>query len=189
VVGGGPSVADFDVAKLKGYRTIAVNMAYLLSDRFDAMFYGDARWYVNYGKKLTDFPGLKITNHESDSGIPGLLVIKRKNIPGISNNPEVLNWNMSSGATAIGLAAQMGAGKIILVGFDMRSVGTQNNFHDIYPRETPHPYNRFLSVFPIIANDLKRMNIECINATPFTDGEPLSALPDFPRIPIDEAFV
>jgi hypothetical protein len=188
IIGGGPSVAGFDVGKLKGYRVVAVNMAYQLSDKFEAMFYGDRYWYLQYGNKLTDFPGLKITNCEADLGKPAIQVVKRKNEFGISKNPEFMNWNLSSGATAIGLAAQLGAGKIILLGFDMCEVNGENNFHDIYPEDTAHPYHRFKVPFPIIAEHLKAMNIECINATPFIDGKPLSTLEDFLRIPIEEAL-
>jgi len=92
-------------------------------------------------------------------------------------------WNISGGACAIGLAYHFGVKRIVLLGFDMRKVDGKANWHDDYVVPKPfrfNPYSRFLSVFPGIAKDLKRLNVECVNATPG------SALTVFPIVKLED---
>jgi len=44
ILGGGPSLKDVDMSRLKGHRVIAVNNAFKLADWIDVMFFGDPRW-------------------------------------------------------------------------------------------------------------------------------------------------
>lgn len=186
ILGGGPSLQDVDVEQLRGQRIIAVNNSYKLGDWFDAMFFGDCRWFNDFGSGLLDFAGLKITTCEQHLDKPGILVVKRKNAPyGLSRDPSVVFWNLSSGACAIGLAAHFGVQRIVLLGFDMRPSNGRHNWHDDYvPRRNPrfNPYPRFLRPFSNIAEDLKKMNIECFNAT---EG---SALDVFPSIQLESVL-
>lgn len=156
---------------------IAVNCAYKLG-QFEAMFYGDRHWLREHGRGLLDFGGLKVTIIKDHIGTPGIKVVMRDNKNyGVSTDPAVLRWNHNSGGCAINLAVLLGAGRIILLGFDMRKIGPRYNYHNEYPRprkKNHDPYPRFLKTFPDIARDLKQLGIECINATP---GSALTAFP------------
>jgi hypothetical protein len=189
ILGGGPSLAKINVDSLQGKgRVIAVNCAYRLGNWFEAMFYGDRYWLHQHGKDLDKFPGLKITanqDYPSDAWIEslGIKVIKRDLMAnGISEDPALISWNQSSGACAINLAVLLGAGKIVLLGFDMKRVEGRTNYHDEYP---PYgtafdPFYKFLPAFDKIAEDLEILGIECLNATPD------SAIKAFPIIDIGD---
>ena len=120
-----------------------------------------------------DFPGLKVTTCEQHVNKKWLKVIKKNNTPsGLSFDPRVLRWNLSSGAAAINLAVLFGAKRIVLLGFDMKKVEVdgkeRENWHDDYernPNPKRNPYQRFLAPFPGIAESAKRHHIQIVNAT------------------------
>ncbi len=180
ILGGGPSLKNIDVSRLRGHRVIAVNNAYQLGDFIDVMFFGDCRWFHLHKKQLLSFAGLKLTTCEQHVKYPGIKVVRRKtNINGLSNNPGLLAWNLSSGACAINVATLLGVKRIVLLGFDMQKIDGHSNWHkDHGTSNNPkhNPYRKFMSRFAQIAKSLQSMNVECINATPG------SALTEFPIV-------
>ena len=178
ILGGGPSLSLVSLERLHDRRVIAVNNAYQLGDWIDVMLYGDCRWLKWHEKALLDFPGLKVTSCNSHKDKPGIKAVKRHTLPfGITREPDRLNWNLSSGACAIGLAVRFGVKKIVLLGFDMRIVDDKTNWHKEHQDgRKKNPYERFLKPFPMIARDLEQLGVECVNATPG------SALESFPIV-------
>lgn len=186
ILGGGPSLKALDINRLKGRRTIAVNNAYKLADWIDVLFFGDCRWLGAHREALLHWAGLKVTTCERHIGKPGLKVIKKLNrIIGLSSDPGVVAWNLSSGACAINLAVHFGVKRMVLLGFDMQKVDGKTNWHDDYPapiNPRHNPYPRFMGKFPAIAEALKRRKIECINACPD------SALEVFPKVAMEDVL-
>jgi hypothetical protein len=186
ILGGGPSLKSLDINRLQGKRIIAVNQAYKLASWIPVMFFGDCRWLLANRKALLHFPGLKITTCEQHCKEPGIKVIKRRNNPpGISYDAGCVVWNLSSGACAINLAVLFGVKRIVLLGFDMRIVDNEHNWHSDYQRKKNskhNPYSRFMRTFPAIADGLSKKHIECVNATPD------SALNTFPHVKLEEVL-
>lgn len=169
MLGGGPSLKSVDVDRLRGSRVIAVNNAYKLGDWIDVLFYGDCHWLQPNKHAMQNWPGLKVTVCEGHAGKLDIKVLSRRRaMQGLSTQPGTLTWNLSSGACAINLAFLFGVKRIVLLGFDMRKVDGEPNWHHDYgPRSPNHdPYKRFLRPFPAIAEALKRHHVEVVNATP-----------------------
>lgn len=208
VIGGGPSILrQFDVPQnviqsvytgqsqpsvyspylkpLHDKHIIAVNMAYKLGTWIDIMFFGDPSFWRRFSKELLLFKGLRVTCASSLLNEGGVKSVKRgrakgKRPFGISTDPSTICWNNNSGASAINLAVLLGAGRIILLGFDMALDAQKNqHWHKIYsskPTAGPSTFRKHLQGFPAISADLKALGIECINANPE------SAIVDFPRV-------
>lgn len=169
ILGGGPSLKAVDVSRLEGRHVIVVNNAYQLAPWADVLFFGDCRWYLWHKDGINGFQGLKVTCCEEHVDKPGVKVLKRRNAPfGISSNPYELFWNLSSGATAVNLAAHFGVRRIVLLGFDMRLVDDRHNWHKDHQitRAGHDPYKRFLIPWPTIAKHALERKIEIVNATP-----------------------
>jgi hypothetical protein len=168
ILGGGPSLPVNKIDRLFGHNVIVVNNSYRLALWADALFFGDNRWLNQHGQDLDKFKGLIVTTAPEHRDTPKIHVIYRRNRPpGISEDPLWIAWNRSSGACAINLAYLMGARRIVLLGFDMKAINGARNFHDDYSKAMREPpYQAFLSVFPAIAADCKRLGVEVINATP-----------------------
>jgi len=191
ILGGGPSLKLIDVNRLRHSRVIAINNAYELGNWIDVLFFGDQRWFAGYRDLLGGFGGLKVTRYEGHAREPGVLSVAYKSDRyGICTDPASVCWNLNSGACAINLAVHFGVKKIVLLGFDMRRVGTERNWHSKHANErSDGTYESYLTVFPDIRHDLDALGVECVNATPgsaltaFPIVDPDSALPRSEDIP------
>lgn len=200
IIGGGPSVNKTDLSLIHDRRVIAVNNAYgdpvhSASGRLiryvprlwvDVVFYGDCGWLPIHREWLREFPGLRVTcciRHQGQE--PWVKCMERRNHPqGIITSPGMIAWNLSSGGAAVNLAVHLGVRRIVLIGYDMRKVDGEKNWHRDHKNQNPRqdPFVRFLRPFPEIARDLTRLGIECLNATPE------SALTVFPIVTLEEAL-
>lgn len=217
ILGGGPSVAkQFGIpdevvdsvikgtspasvyspymSALHNKHVIGINVAYLLGDWIDMIFFGDIGFFLKHQQGLAKFPGLKVSCHPQMEKYDWVKHTPRDgNHPrGISDNPKMASWNGNSGAAAISIAANAGAKRILLLGFDMKLDENKNqHWHDCYgkvaarktrdPRKPNHlPFDRHLRGFSEIARDAKRRDIEILNVCPD------SAIKEFPKYTLKE---
>ena len=178
VNGKSPSVYSPYMSSIHDKHVIGINVAYLIGDWIDMMFFGDGTFLLNYRDRLAKFPGIKISCHPSVTRYDWIKYLERDtgHVKGISSDPGSVSWNGNSGAAAISIAANTGAKRIILLGFDMKLDKEKNkHWHDIYHQRegllNPNkrqvlPFARHLIGFPEIAKDAKRRGIEIINACP-----------------------
>jgi len=216
ILGGGPSVfTQFDIPKevvtnvlngtsppsvyspymqpLHTKHVIGINVAYLIGDWIDMVFFGDGGFFLSHRLRLAQFPGLKVTCHTGANKDSWVKFLGRdgRHPRGISTAPNLVSWNGNSGAAAISIAAWSGAKRIILLGFDMKlSVDNRQHWHDLYGRGVRDPTNdrqrrklpfdRHLRGFEDIARDAKNWGIEIINASPD------SAITQFPKTTVKD---
>lgn len=184
IIGGGPSLKGADLSPLRGRRVIGVNDAYQLGDWVEVCYFGDRDWYQHHAGPLSFFNGMVVTDHPDCVEAPGVLGLQRMN-HGIYDAPQ-LGWLINSGASACNLAYILGAGKIVLVGFDMKKGPEgESNWHPnaINPIQGAELYKKFTVSFKIIRDVI--VNIKGI---PVINANPDSALPYFPKVPLQEAF-
>jgi len=190
---------------------IAINVAFLIGDWMDMIFFGDNKFFLGYREQLAAWPGLKVTCHSGCEKYSWIKFLQRDggHPRGISPNPNMVAWNVNSGSAAISVAANAGAKRIILLGFDM-SVNSSGNqhWHTLYkgtamnesnvplqnprfptralpPREPRQkkpgfPFVRHLAGFPVIAEDARKRGIEIINCSPD------SIISEFPKCNIKD---
>ena len=179
VINGTASVSTYSpyMSYLHDKHVIGVNVAYLIGDWIDLVFFGDSGFFLQNQKELAKFPGLKVSSHPKvrDTSWVKFLPRDSEHPKGISSNPKKVSWNSNSGAAAISIAAHAGANRIILLGFDMKlNAAEDKHWHTLYGhpdkkderRKRKMPFRRHLLGFPEIAKDAKRMGIEIINACP-----------------------
>jgi hypothetical protein len=166
---------------------IGINVAYLLGDWIDLVFFGDNGFFNNHKSRLINFPNLKVSCIPEALEYNWLKHLSRepKKSKGISSNNECVCWNSNSGASAISIAVHAGAKRIYLLGFDMKlNEISQQHWHDLYGRGIINdpkkinklPFTRHLFGFPLIAQDAKKLGVEIINVSPD------SAINCFPKI-------
>ena len=59
IIGGGPSLKNFDFRSLAGSRTIAVNKAMFFYPNADVLYWTDSRFYTWYKNDIDNFKSLK----------------------------------------------------------------------------------------------------------------------------------
>ena len=175
IIGGGPSLKDFDFSRLRGELTIGINRAY---ERFDCtiLFSMDAqylRWILTdkinaqAKTKFGDFKGYRVWTFTEKWDYPqGVYLINTLGGYQISYSMEMgLGTGANSGFSALNLAICLGANPIYLLGFDMKGEnGKQAWWHDGYPNKQPEKvYERFRADFGKIAPELEMKKIRVVN--------------------------
>lgn len=143
ILGGGPSLGDFDVSQLRKRFTIGCNDAYRFgSDIVNVCLYNDPSWWAKHRVRACEcFDGPIIGADEKANGDPRLrwIATETRGIYGLGDNK--IGYNYSTGAMAINLAARFGAKVIILLGFDMTlDSNGKSNWHvnectDVVPEQ------------------------------------------------------
>lgn len=186
ILGGGPSVNDLDVSRLRDQRVIAVNSSFLIAPWADCLAFGDSAWLTWNRAKLHLHTGpFKVTWAGIAATITGLNVhvLGRDRRSALSTDPRLVAGS-NSGHGAVNLAVHFGARRIVLLGFDMKpSKDGQNNWHTYHPRPTPPSrYAVFIAEMERAAPLLEGLGIEVLNCCPD------SALTCFPVVGFDEAL-
>lgn len=166
------------LAFLHDKHVIGINVAYQIGNWIDLVFFGDQSFFFNHLKGLSEFEGLKCSSHHCVEQYPWVKYLPRNNSKnrGISENPKSVCWNGNSGSAAISIAANAGAKRIFLLGFDMKlDDANKQHFHNQYDRlnkvrnpKKPFelPFNRHLIGFHQISIDARLRGIEIINVCP-----------------------
>ena len=185
-----PSVYSPYLSRLHDRHVIGINVAYLIGNWIDIVFFGDKGFYLKHQNGLASFPNLRISCLPSMGSNSWVKCLQRdvNHTRGISTSPKLCSWNGNSGAAAISVAAWTGAKRIILLGFDMKLTDSKQHWHNLYGRgeikDTRKlmqlPFMRHLKGFDQIAKDAKKMKIEILNCSPD------SAITEFPRYSLKE---
>lgn len=185
IIGGGPSLKSVPLDMLRGRKVIAVNDSFKLGpDWIDFLWFSDCRWYKWNEEALKEYRGLILGCPPCHCDHKRVLQVKRKDVAGISSDPNYVHWNKNSGTSAINLAYLLGASRVVLLGFDMQPIEGQNNWHSNHKFVTrPVIYTQnFLPCFAKVAEDAKRLNLEILNATE------KSAIIDFRIVKLEEVL-
>ena len=174
-----PSVYSPYMSFLHKKHVIGINVAYMLGDWIDLVFFGDSSFFATHMQALANFPGLKASCHPITDKYPWVKYLPRntRHPLGISDNPMQVSWNHNSGSAAVSIAANAGAKRIFLLGFDMTlSPAARQHWHDVYNRgvidtdksrkSVANSFSRHLHGFPQMAIDAKKLGIEIINVCP-----------------------
>lgn len=189
VVATGPSVSDVPLEIGKGRaKFLAVKDAWKLCPWADVLYACDHHWWEAH-KGVVPFEGLRLAfdrrTIEKWGGMPfrKVEIVKHK-VDFLFDEVGRIGWGGNSGFHAINLAAQFGALKIILVGFDLTIMNGRHFFGD-------HPYQggpsepnckRWAEVIDRAAYALEDRGIDVINCSP------VSTLKAFPIMSFEEAL-
>jgi len=191
IIGGGPSLSNFDWSLLEGKLTIGINRVYekLQPSIIFGMDHKFVRWILmgKYGdlarKKFLQSPAMKIWLCTATTHIPGkIYVLKcwRNYTESRTAFPFTMKGGIghgnNSGYGALNLAACLGANPIYLLGFDMKHTKTQTHWHNGHPEKKGEDVMpKFIENLRFASIALKEKGIEVINLNPD------SALPWFPK--------
>lgn len=172
IIGGGPSLKDFNWNSLIGKRTIAINKAFYNYPNADILYWTDSRFYNWYKQDIDKFKGQKYTVTPVVSNISSdVKILKRGQKLGLEKNNDTLSHGNNSGYAALNLAYHLGVKRIILLGYDMGMEGTKSHFHDGYPiNPTSNQIykSQFIPSLDSLAPLLKNSGIDVYNANKFS---------------------
>ncbi len=145
IVGGGPSLIDFDWALLKDKNVLVINRAFQKVPNALGLFWNDVNFHKIFEKEIDNFKGIKMTttrygmSHPCDCDIiwvKGRSYLADLNGP-IEESPYVIRQGGNTGYSALNVAYHLGAKTIYLLGYDMKLDNNKMNWHDGYPDQIP----------------------------------------------------
>lgn len=150
----------------------------------DVLYAADAKWWLAYKEQALKFPGQRVTIR-SVLPFPEVLSLEFSTLAPYDPRPTHLVSGGNSGYQAVHLAAQRGAARILLCGFDMRAVNGGKHWFGDHPHKnlvSPQRYTTWINNFQRLGVALKALGVEVLNCTPD------SALTGFPRAKLKEVF-
>lgn len=195
IIGGGPSLipADVEAVRSVGVRAIAVNNAYSDAPWADILLFNDLRWWFWHHDKpgFVAFRGRKATLHQfelkskypDDYLLLGNAHARRGLQRGLSLTPGWLVPGGNVGYTAMNLAVQLGAAKILLLGVDMGWHNGRTHCHGGHPVKAKEDcYPVMIQAFHSAVDQLRELDVEVINCSM------ISRLGCFPKLSVSEAL-
>lgn len=188
IVASGPSARKANLNLLKGkFAVIAIKKSVELAPWADVVYGCDHHWWRDV-RGLMNFKGLKLAYDRSVNGAE--YGIRKVEIPDILCDKLLFGCTGTVGAAgnsgfqALNLAAQFGAKRIALIGFDMHDRGGEHwygrNNWNFASNPTEHNYRRWRAAFEGAAGDLATLGVEVVNLSAVSD------LKGFKRMSIDE---
>lgn len=166
VFASGPSLTSLWSAKREiGLPSIAVNDAWKVAPGADVLYATDAKWWLHH-KGVPGFHGLKVGYQ--GPGPAGIVWLKGTGGSGYDPQLGCVRHGQGSGYAAVHLAAQFGARRIVLVGFDCREVAGKPHYFGAHPKaiRSPMPFALWQERFEGLGQELKRRRVTILNATP-----------------------
>ena len=193
VMASGPSLTLEDIQTVWSWRNegatdrrvVVVNTTFRRAPWADFLYAADLRWWDEYAQEAkSTFAGELWSQHEVARQKYGTRHIQIARRPGLSRIKGIIHNGGNSGYQAIGLATQLGASSIVLLGFDMYRTNGKSHHHGDHPKglKQHSPYEAWLRNFPQLASDLVEAGVMVLNASRAT------RLNCFPRANLEDAL-
>ena len=121
LLAGGPSLIGFDAERLRGRgKIITINDSYRLCPWADVIYFCDKSWWYKHRAEIQQvFTGGCIVTLENRQ-IEGMHSLRSSGKTGLETaDHSAIRTGGNSGYQAIGVAAHLGAARIVLLGYDM----------------------------------------------------------------------
>lgn len=165
IVGGGPSLKDFDWTKLKGKKVIAINRAFEVVPDADVLYWTDSRFFRWFKEDIKKFTGLKYTCRPFIGKPADVTLLQSNSAMKLEMRPSFISHGNNSGYGAINLAVKLGATKIYLLGYDMNSNPKDTHWHSGYDTKHNHSiYSKMIKYFEGLPAEAEKLGVEIFNA-------------------------
>jgi len=175
VLASGPSMSQSLAQSLRSLPVAVANSTYRLAPWAELLCANDAEWWWANPEAL-DFRGLKVCADDSLLR-PEVFSLRHTGKVGFDEDPACVRSGGNTGYTAVHIAAQAGARRILLCGFDMRP----GHWHDVDREAAESQYAEWRRRFKTLAAALEG-RVEVLNCTPG------SALECFPMMTLEKAI-
>lgn len=184
IVGGGPSLCNFDWSILDNHFVIALNRAYEVLPKAQIIYFTDRDFHERHWEKMEKHGGMLIRgaiNPDNEQQHPRLAYYKLANKNGFFTEPGKLAHGSNSGYAALNLAAaHLHFKKIALLGLDMQWNGDKSHWHSGHKRiDADSTIRKWAKHFDDMKEPLDELGCEVFNVNPN------SGITAFPQVPFE----
>lgn len=176
----GPSLPEIWNGHRSELPKIAVNDAWHIVPDADVLYACDTKWWEHHWHEVREYPALKVGY---ETTIKDVYPLMGTGETGFDGKLGKVRHGYNSGHQATHLAAQLGAKRIILIGFDMHDKNGEHFFGQ-HPQKirVSLSFDLYVDRFRYLASALEKRGIEVLNCTPG------SALPWFPIVDLEDVL-
>ncbi len=189
ILASGPSMSLAVAEAVRAARvpSLVTNETFLLAPWADILVANDAAWWTVRAQDALKFRGLKVCVQTGICPFPAVMELRNTGLDlhdqaGFDPDPECIRTGGNSGYSAVHIAMQAGASRILLCGLDLGGA----NWHPAHSEHLritqPHTYTVWARRFRSLVKPAAERGIEILNVTPN------SALDCFPKMALDEAL-
>lgn len=173
-IASGPSLTAEDVERVRAARergaclAIAVNREFATAPWADALYAADMRFWSTYEAQIrSTFKGELWTMDRIAAKRYALRTVKRGRGEGYCEEPGTINTGGNSGFQALHLAAQWGARRVVLLGYDMQRTNGKEHHYGKHAGGLANGagFKLWIPRFKPLLRDLQAMGVEVLNAT------------------------
>jgi len=187
IIGGGPSLINFDWRWLNGQKVIGTNKSFLKYAAdinysmdnvfFDSMEFDPGPQHPNYQTHLAwkAYKGVKVfVRHKNEQFAPGIYYVNALDRKGFSYNLQAgIYPGDNSGFGAMMLSVALGVKRIGLLGFDLCVDKEKTHWHEGYVGQQVKSLERSLSKFrqtiDEFASGFEAQGIQVVNLSPVSE--------------------
>lgn len=178
VIASGPSLTTDDVELVKRWRdagngkVCVINTTFRLALWADILYACDRAWWDKHGEEAHAFEGEKYCYAQGGERW-GAKRITGSTGGGLSGKVGEIRTGGNSGHQAIHVVYNMGAKRIILLGFDMGFSNGKSHWHGDHPHGLSNcgDFKRWISQINLLAKGLAAQGVEVINCSRNTNLE------------------
>lgn len=166
VMASGPSLTPpvVELVRRSSAPVLVTNNTHQAAPWADMLYAADLQWWEVHREATRAFKGLKVS--ASDPPYEEVKSLRITDAEGYDPDPECIRTGGNSGYACVHIAAQAGAKRILLCGFDMRG-GHWHPDHERPLRTTPPiTYDRWIARFGTLAPEMRARGIDVVNCTP-----------------------
>lgn len=179
IIGGGPSLINFDFDKLKGRTVIALNSSFKgIQHLTTAIFWTDNDWAAKNYDDIMRFKGLRFNSrinamkliNEGTQGFASSCVLNKHADFGFTTAINAVCGN-NSGAQILNFVTNLKAYRVFLLGYDMNpSAQGKTHWHEGYEQAAAlyaSAYkNLFIPSINSMAPFIKQLGVDVVNCNP-----------------------
>ncbi len=193
IVAGGPSLREFDFARLSDKLCIAINKAIFVLPKAHILWWSDSRFYKMFRKEIdthtSKYKTTGLTKFQSLQYPESFYKYKFTGHGGYAEEEDQLKDGNNSGYASLHLAMKLGAKRIILLGYDFQVEGSNTHWHEGHTDEMGRKIavglstyeDKMLPYFFALGAKANELGVEVINANP------KSKLDIWPKMEINDA--
>lgn len=173
-IASGPSLCAEDIALVRRAhsegrcKVLVVNREFESAPWADAMYAADLAFWQSYWNEIRSaFPGERWTVDVRAARQFGLQLLRRARGEGFSVEPGTINTGGNSGFQALHIAAQWGAARIVLLGYDMQRTQGKEHHFGRHKNRLPNGagFKDWIPRFRPLIRDLEARGVRVVNAT------------------------
>jgi hypothetical protein len=170
ILASGPSMsaAVADAVHAASVPAVAINTTFRLAPWAWMLYAADYEWWQHpEHADAKAFAGHKVTIYTGSGQPPaGLSWLTSSGSTGFDPDPRNVRTGSNSGYQALHIAAQTGACRVLLCGYDMHG----SHWHGEHPRglkvNTVDGFEKFRARFADLVKPMKQLGVDVINCTP-----------------------